>query len=97
MEKVGDKLRAAAQETGTMARDAASSAVALASDAWFITAPVRRVWPGFRPECAEDRCRYPWRGGHPQRTAPSDAARERAAAIARDVKGVSAVINHLTV
>ena len=40
MEKAGDKLQAAAQETGTMARDAASSAVALASDA-SITAQVK--------------------------------------------------------
>jgi hyperosmotically inducible protein len=97
LEKAGDKMEAAAQEAGAMARDAASSASALASDA-SITAQVKTGLAKDSDLSAlkidvDTRAGVVTLNG----TAPSDAARERAAAIARNVKGVSAVINHLTV
>ena len=97
MEKAGDKMQAAAQEAGTMARDAASSAVALASDA-SITAQVK-TGLAKDSDLSALKIDVDTRSGVVtlNGTAPSDAARERAAAIAREVKGVSAVINHLTV
>ena len=103
LEKAGDKMEAAAQEAGAMARDAASSASALASDA-SITAQVKtglakdsylettKAVESLKID-VDTRAGVVTLNG----TAPSDAARERAAAIARNVKGVSAVINHLTV
>ena len=97
MEKAGDKMQAAAQEAGTMARDAASSAVALASDA-SITAQVK-TGLAKDSDLSALKIDVDTRSGvvTPKGTAPSEAARERATAIAREVKGVSAVINHLTV
>ncbi|GAB2522409.1 MULTISPECIES: BON domain-containing protein [unclassified Simplicispira] len=97
LEKAGDKMEAAAQEAGAMARDAASSAATLASDAG-ITAQVK-AGLAKDSDLSALKIDVDTRSGVVtlNGTAPSDAARERAAAIAREVKGVTSVINHLTV